>query len=177
MAIIKHDDIHRNRKKDIMMKSILFVCTANICRSPAAEGILKTLSGRLEKENDFFIDSAGISNCREGELPFELMKECALERGYELNHISRPVKAEDIKHFDYIIGMDTSHVYLLNRWVEVEPEIENKKIYLMSDFLSKYDYEGIPDPYNKDKAACELVLDLLEDACSVLLKKIISNEI
>jgi len=159
-----------------MMKSILFVCTANICRSPAAEGILKTLVKQLGKENDFFIDSAGISNCREGELPFKLMRECALERGYELNHISRPLKAEDIRNFDYIIGMDASHVYILNNWVRVDAEIESKTIHLMSDFLSKYDYEGIPDPYNKDKANCELVLDLLEDACSVLLKNIISDK-
>ncbi|MDR0206187.1 MAG: low molecular weight phosphotyrosine protein phosphatase [Bacteroidales bacterium] len=159
------------------MKSILFVCTANICRSPSAEGIFKTLARRAGKENDLFIDSAGISNCREGELPYEIMRNCAIERGYVLNHHARPLKAEDIKRFDYIIGMDASHVYILNKWLEVDSEIENKQIYLMSDFLSKYDYDGIPDPYNKGKADCEQVFDLLEDACSILLNEIINNKI
>jgi len=160
-----------------MMKRILFVCTANVCRSPAAEGIFRTLAERAGKENDFFIDSAGISDCLEGELPYEVMRECAIERGYGLNHYSRPIKMDDIKRFDYIIGMNASHVYVLNRWIKTDVEVENKQIYLMSDFLSKYDYDGIPDPYGQDKVACELVLDLLEDACGVLLKEIINNKI
>ena len=42
--------------------TVLFICLGNICRSPAGEGIMKSLVEKAGLENEFEIDSAGIGN-------------------------------------------------------------------------------------------------------------------
>lgn len=152
------------------MINILFVCLGNICRSPAAEGVMKAL---LEKEglsNEFYIESAGIIDYHEGELPDARMRRSASARGYVLDSRSRPVAKNDFMRFDYLIGMDNHNIKALKQMATSEDE--KQKIYLMSDFLTKYNYNQIPDPYYGDGDGFELVLDLLEDATEEFLRKL-----
>ena len=39
--------------------SLLFICLGNICRSPAAEGVMKAKVHECGLDSEFFIDSAG----------------------------------------------------------------------------------------------------------------------
>ena len=50
-------------------KRILFVCLGNICRSPAAEGVMRKMVTDAGQENLYYIDSAGIGNWHVGQLP------------------------------------------------------------------------------------------------------------
>ena len=146
---------------------ILFVCLGNICRSPAAEGVMKAI---VEGNNDsarFEIDSAGTGNYHIGDLPDRRMRVHAQRRGYNLTHRCRQVKSSDFEDFDLIVAMDESNGRNLQR---LAPTIEDeKKIIMMADFAdiaTRYDH--IPDPYYEGAEGFELVLDLLESACQNL---------
>ncbi len=147
---------------------ILFVCLGNICRSPSAEGIMRKIVKDRGLENQIHIDSAGILNYHEGELPDNRMRAHAIRRGYDLNSRSRPVKYDDFFNFDLIIGMDDRNIADLKC---LAPDSESlEKIHRMTEYCSKFDYDHVPDPYYGGAEGFELVLDLLEDACEGLLK-------
>ncbi len=149
---------------------ILFVCLGNICRSPAAEGIMKRKIEEAGLQDQFLIDSAGILNYHEGELPDSRMRMHAKQRGYDLTSCSRPVKTADFYNFDYIIGMDDSNIIALERKA---PDLESKnKIHRMVSFSGKYAHDHVPDPYYGGASGFETVLDLLEDACDGLIEKL-----
>jgi protein-tyrosine phosphatase len=88
------------------MTTILMVCLGNICRSPLAEGILKS---KLPSE-DFFVDSAGTSGYHEGEKPDPRSIEVALKNGLDIsNQKSRPFTVRDFDTYDHIYVMDHSN--------------------------------------------------------------------
>jgi protein-tyrosine phosphatase len=153
---------------------ILFVCLGNICRSPAAEGIFRHLLGRAGLDHKISCDSAGIVGYHEGEGAYPKMKKVALQRGYDLTSISRPVKPErDFEAFDLVIGMDDQNIRDLNR---MAPSGKLKeKIRKMTDFCTNRRYTSVPDPYYGETRDYELVIDILEDACEGLIREITEN--
>ena len=86
-----------------MKKKILFVCLGNICRSPAAEGIMKHIVKEEGREDDFFIDSAGIGPWHVGELPDSRMRRHGAAHGYNFNSRARQICRQDFKAFDLIV--------------------------------------------------------------------------
>lgn len=151
-------------------RRILFVCLGNICRSPAAEGIMKSIVD-AEGAVDFAIDSAGTARYHIGELPDHRMRIHARRRGIELDHHCRQVTSIDFEDFELVIGMDDSNLANLRR-IAPSPEAE-RKILPMSEFFNKsthYDY--VPDPYYEGAEGFELVLDLLEEGCRNLYKAV-----
>lgn len=152
------------------MKKILFVCLGNICRSPAAEAILKHKIKAAGLEEEFLVDSAGIYGGHSGALPDLRMQKHARARGYNLNSRARQFYASaDFPEFDWIVAMDDQNVADLCR-LAVD-ETERKKICRMTDFCSRYtSYSSVPDPYYGGERGFELVLDLLEDATAGFLQ-------
>lgn len=154
-----------NSLKDKDKKRILFVCLGNICRSPAAEGIMRDIVEAHGDSDGWVIDSAGIGAWHIGQLPDKRMRVHALRRGLELTHHARQVSAADFDRFDLIIGMDAGNIDDL-RSLAPTPEAE-AKIRPMARWLrtiaTRYDH--IPDPYYEGAEGFELVLDLLGDAC------------
>lgn len=154
------------------MKKILFVCLGNICRSPAAEAVMKATLKKLGIENAFYVDSAGTYGGHSGSLPDARMRKHAALRGYHLEHRARHFYASaDFAEFDMIIGMDRQNIADLRK-LAVTAE-ERAKIYAMIDFCRKDRvYREIPDPYYEGPDGFELVLDLLEDAIEGLIEKL-----
>jgi protein-tyrosine phosphatase len=153
------------------MKNILFICLGNICRSPAAEEITKSLLHKRHITNKFQVDSAGIIDYHTGEGPDPRMLEHALQRGYKLTHKARQFNPKkDFKDFNYLVAMDDQIFTDVNK-LDKEKEYTSK-IYKMAKFCSHYNIKSIPDPYDEGPEAFENVLDLLEDACGYFLDKI-----
>ncbi len=150
-----------------MKKKILFVCMGNICRSPAAEAIMRSKAEAAGLGDRYEFDSAGTYAGHSGDLPDPRMREAAGRRGYRLTHRARPVRDEDFSRFDMLVVMDERNYDALDRLAFT---LDDKaKIYRMTDFSSRHDYDYVPDPYYEGREGFELVLDLLEDACDGLL--------
>lgn len=143
---------------------VLFVCLGNICRSPAAQGVMQAI---VDAENDadgWVIDSAGTGGWHVGQLPDKRMRVHAARRGLTLDHICRQVREADFDHFDIIVGMDAANVADL-RELAPTPEAQAKVVPMGRFITLATRHDHVPDPYYEGAEGFELVLDLLEDAC------------
>ncbi|MCM1076104.1 MAG: low molecular weight phosphotyrosine protein phosphatase [Bacteroides sp.] len=164
------DGIKRNLREILSARQedkpfrVLFVCLGNICRSPAAEGIMREIVMQEGATDRWVIDSAGTGRYHIGDLPDRRMRVHARQRGLELTHRARQVETEDFLNFDMIVAMDAANATDLRH---AAPTIETaRKIIPMAAFFPegcRYDY--VPDPYYEGSEGFELVLDLLEDGC------------
>ena len=152
---------------------ILFVCLGNICRSAAAEAVMKKLVQEQNLTQRFEIDSAGLINYHEGEPADPRMRAHAARRGYVVDSISRPVRTTDFFDFDLIIGMDDRNIDELKH--RAPDLVTEAKIHRMTDYSRNKLYDYVPDPYYSGAEGFELVLDLLEDACAGLLAHCLSE--
>lgn len=146
---------------------ILFVCLGNICRSPAAEGVFRSIVDNSDNPSRFIIDSAGTGDWHIGDLPDRRMRVHAQRRGYNLTHHARQIRPSDFDDFDLIVVMDESNRRNVKALARTVDDVD--KIVAMGDFISAYPhYDYIPDPYYEGAEGFELVLDLLEDSTSHL---------
>ena len=148
-----------------MIRSVLFVCLGNICRSPAAEGIFRDMVAA--KGLDIRVDSAGTSDWHVGDPPYGPMQAAAKARGTDLSALrGRQVTAEDFRRFDLIVAMDTDNRANLLR---LRPD-EGAPVRLLLDFAPETATEAVPDPYyTRD---FEGALDLIEAGCRGLVTSI-----
>ena len=150
---------------------ILFVCMGNICRSPSAEAVFQGLVNKAGLSKEFEIDSAGTTGYHAGQKADRRMQSHAIKRGFDLTSISRKFDPDtDFDHFDLVIGMDDENMHGLKYMARNDTDLA--KLYKMTDFSEAMNYDEVPDPYYGGAAGFELVLDLLEDACKGLLKKV-----
>lgn len=154
---------------------VLFVCLGNICRSPAAQGILQAEVDRHGDSALWNIDSAGTGGWHVGDLPDKRMRIHALRRGYTLDHICRQIREADFDNFDILIGMDDNNVANLR---SMAPTVEAQaKVAPMAAFLQMPSFHScIPDPYYDGDDGFENVLYLLEDSCANLAR-IVRNDV
>src|SRR5258707_14512395 len=95
------------QRVDAQMKTILFVCTGNVCRSPMAEGIFRhAVQGR----GVYRVWSAGLGAV-DGQPPSPYAVQAVKELGIDISHQrSRMLSPELVHHADFIFGMTHSHI-------------------------------------------------------------------
>lgn len=151
---------------------VLFVCMGNICRSPAAEGILKHLA-KSEPIVEVLVESCGIGDWHVGQGPDGRILEATKARGIALTSIAKQFQRGFFDQFDYILAADNEVLKYLFQFAKTTEQ--KSKIFLMTEFSSLYRGQEIPDPYYGGDGAFELVLDMLEDSCKGLLSKVRST--
>lgn len=143
------------------------VCLGNICRSPLAEGILKSkLSSDI-----FLVDSAATSNYHIGDLPDKRSMEIARENQIDItDQRGRQFKVEDFDKFDLIYAMDNSNYENIIRLARNNQDID--KVKLILNELYPNENMAVPDPYYGGNEGFKNVFKLLDDACNIIADKL-----
>ena len=145
---------------------ILMVCLGNICRSPLAEGILKS---KLPKDS-FTVDSAGTSNYHINELPDRRSIEVAKKHNLDItNQRGRQFSTEDFDAFELIYAMDTSNYKNIIKLARNPEDIS--KVKLILDEIPEYELKDVPDPYYGGENGFENVFKMLDLACQNIAEK------
>jgi len=146
---------------------ILMVCLGNICRSPLAEGILRSKAKHL----NLIIDSAGTAGYHVGSAPDSRSIEIADKHNINLrDQRARQFNRADFKQFDIIYAMDTNNYANLIALSNNEEEREKVKIILNE--ISPNLCESVPDPYYGGKNGFQEVYDMLDKACDKIVARI-----
>jgi protein-tyrosine phosphatase len=153
--------------------SILFVCTGNICRSPTAEGVFRTIARQRGVLERLRIDSAGTHDYHTGEAPDPRSIEHAAKRGYDLKPLrARQVAASDFRDFGWILAMDRGHLRILNA---VAPQDSDSRVQLFLEHSARWRGLEVPDPYYGGVQGFETVLDMVEEASERLLEAVLAE--
>lgn len=149
---------------------LLFICLGNICRSPAAEGVMKAKVHAAKLDDMFYIDSAGIGDWHVGQLPDSRMRERGARRGYRLDSRARQIRQSDFADFDLLLVMDRENYRIITS--KAPDEESCKKVRMLTDYLQEHkNTDIVPDPYYGDLSDFDYALDLIEDACEGLLEQ------
>lgn len=149
------------------MMKVLMVCLGNICRSPLAEGILKSKTDSKKIQ----VDSAGTGGWHIGELPDP--RSVAIARVHRIDITDqrcRKFVSEDFDRFDLIYVMDRSNLTDVIGMAKKPEHI--KKVKMILDELHETPGLEVPDPYYGGEHGFENVFTLLEEACENIVKKI-----
>lgn len=160
-----------------MSIAVLFVCHANVCRSPLAHGILVHQLEQRGLGDAVRVDSAG-TWAADGLSPHRLSVEVARDHGVSLEPAgaSRSVGPDDLETFDHILAMDRRNLADLERFRRLSAfgavDGEQAQIrlvqHVLDPSLTGADAD-IHDPVRSGKDAFEAVYTRLEEACARLL--------
>jgi protein-tyrosine phosphatase len=156
---------------------LCFVCLGNICRSPAAEAVMRRLVEAAGLDGAVVVDSAGTARYHLGELPDRRTIAEARRRGLFADHRARQLQADEMTSWDVLLAMDESNVRDLDHLARrpIPPSRFGPRIRLLRSFDPIASAAGdleVPDPYYGDEAAFAMVFDLVEAACAGLLAEV-----
>lgn len=154
--------------QETTIKSILVVCTGNICRSPTAHGLLRDM---LQARGlSVRVDSAGTHNYHVGEQANAQTRAVAKARGVPLDALrARHFERDDFARFDLILLADQSH---RNTLLKQYPDEHFEHVHQLLAYAGISDPVDVPDPYYRGEEAFVAVFDLLHDACSRIVDRL-----
>lgn len=148
------------------MNKILMVCLGNICRSPLAEGILKS-----KIPNSFFVDSAGTANYHSGSSPDKRSIAVGRKYGLDISNLKgRQFNVSDFDTFDLIYVMDTSNYKNVIKRARNEDDVAKVK-FVLNEVYPNQNFD-VPDPYYGGDSGFENVYNMLEEACDIIAKNL-----
>jgi protein-tyrosine phosphatase len=150
-----------------MKTKVLMVCLGNICRSPLAEGILKS----KVDSNNIYVTSAGTGNWHVGEQPDPRSINVARKNGLDItSQRGRHFKASDLDEFDHIFVMDNSNKE--NVLALATSEAQKEKVRLIMEEIFPNENVDVPDPYYGGANGFDQVYDMLDKACESIANRL-----
>jgi len=157
-------------KNDAYQVSVLMVCTANYCRSPMAEGMLRHELIERGLSQYIRVDSAGTHVSRNGQRPDIRAQQSVLTAGLDITGLrSRSIQLVDFVEFDYVLVMDEGNFQSV---VKLCPGEYRHKLAMIMAFAPQAGVTEVPDPYYSNKAGFQQVYTFLEQAISGLVDSI-----
>lgn len=152
--------------------AVCFVCTGNICRSPMAEVVLRSLAERAGLASVIEISSAGTGEWHLGEhadhRALDALERRGLDGGLHRAQLFDPARFDE---FDLVVALDHGHERALRSWARTDTD--RQKVRRLLAFEPSLSPQGdVPDPYYSDAAAFDQVLSLIESACRSLFAQI-----
>ncbi len=153
------------------MRSVLFVCTGNICRSPTADGVMRHRVAAAGLEGQVLVDSAGTHGYHIGEPPDPRTIQAARARGYDLSPLrARKLVVADFDRFDLILAMDRGHLEIMRR---LAPAGSPAELALFTRFAPPpHTDRDVPDPYYGGAQGFAEVLDMVEAGVAALMARL-----
>ncbi len=150
-----------------MKTKILMVCLGNICRSPLAEGILKS---KLNPEQ-YLVSSSGTSNYHIGNKPDIRSIQTAKAHGIDItDQRAAQFKSDDFQIYDFIYAMDNSNYENIIKLANTQEDKNKVKLILNETHPNKgFD---VPDPYYGRDQGFEEVFQMLDEACNVIASRL-----
>tara|TARA_Y100001934_G_C11954853_1_gene586673 strand:+ start:178 stop:627 length:450 start_codon:yes stop_codon:yes gene_type:complete len=143
---------------------VLMVCLGNICRSPLAEGILKS------KSNNIIVDSAGTAGYHVGSRPDQRSIEIGLKNNIDItNQRARQFTSNDFDDFDKIYAMDNDNYSKIISLATNQDQID--KVDLILNEVYPNQFKSVPDPYYGGEKGFENIYNLLDEACEQIALK------
>ena len=143
------------------------VCLGNICRSPLAEGILKS----KVNPKTIFVDSAGTAAYHVGNSPDIRSIAVAKKYGIDItNQKARKFTVDDFDTFDFIYAMDKSNFQNILRLSRNDADRE--KVRMILNESNPNENKSVPDPYYGGDDGFESVYKMLDIACEIVVKKL-----
>lgn len=143
------------------------VCLGNICRSPLAEGILRS----KVSEKSIFVDSAGTGNYHVGNPPDKRSIEIAGKYGIDISNLrGRQFSTRDFDAFDWIYVMDASNYSNVLRLARNEHD-KSKVKFILDEVYPNQGF-NVPDPYYSEMHAFESLYMMLDEACNIIASKL-----
>jgi protein-tyrosine phosphatase len=149
---------------------ILFVCMANFCRSPTAQGVVQRLVDQAGLSKLVELDSAGTHDYRKGEAPDPRAIKAASARSIDITRLrARSIRRGDFERFDLILSMDSENYDHLHYLC---PSEQRHKLKMLMEYAEDRPEQEVPDPIAGPYRGFEEVLDLLEAAGQGLVNQL-----
>ena len=143
------------------------VCLGNICRSPLAEGILKS----KVDSSKVFVDSAGTGSWHIGSKPDQRSIAIAKRNNLDItDQRGRQFSKKDFEDFDYIFTMDNSNFKDVMEMAETDED--RQKVHLILEEVFPSENVDVPDPYHGGEQGFENVYMMLNEACESIAEKL-----
>lgn len=142
------------------------VCLGNICRSPLAEGILKSKVDPLRIQ----VDSAGTAGYHVGNPPDPRIIKVAQENGIEISsQHCRKFTPTDFQTYDLIYAMDKSNYNTITDLAKTKKDLEKVRLLLREINLKN---EEAPNPYYDQTDGFKKVYFMIDQACVVITERL-----
>ena len=143
------------------------VCLGNICRSPLAEGILRS---KIDS-SQVMVDSAGTGGWHAGELPDARSVAVAKKNGLDItDQRARKFKREDLDLFDHIYVMDNSNYRDVLQLASTAQQ--QQKVKMILNLVFPGENVDVPDPYYGGNQGFDQVYAMLDEACDIIASEI-----
>jgi protein-tyrosine phosphatase len=152
---------------------VLFVCTANICRSPLAEGVMRHRLQEMGLQGKIVAASAGVQASQARQKPDMRAQRVAAAAGVSLAGIkSRQIKTKDFIHNEIVVAMDRENLRMLGK---LSPVAHRHKLHLLMSFAPQLGLDEVPDPYYGNYGGFEEVFRLIDAGISGLLVHMVNH--
>lgn len=152
------------------MKSILFICHGNICRSPMAEAVFRHMLEERGLGERFAVDSAAVSAEEIGNPVYPEANRTLVAHGLPAsNHHAWQLTRADYDRYDFFIGMDQENIY---RMRQIFGGDSQRKVGLLLAYTEHP--REVEDPWYTGRF--DRVFDLITQGCQALLEALLADE-